>query len=62
MIHERHLLGCEFSNEFIIDLKEINAPFETIKDPELFEKIAIILDEGKVVGWFNGAMNLGQEL
>ena len=53
-------LGCEFSNEFIIDyLKEINAPFETIKDPELFEKIAIILDEGKVVGWFNGAMEFG---
>ena len=53
-------LGCEFSNEFIIDyLKEINATFETIKDPELFEKIAIILDEGKVVGWFNGAMEFG---
>ncbi len=53
-------LGCEYSNEEIINyLKKIDAPFETFNDENLFKKIACLLDEGKVVGWFNGAMEFG---
>jgi carbamoyltransferase len=53
-------LGCNFSNEEIINyLKKIKAPFETHPDEELFKKIASQLDEGKVIGWFNGAMEFG---
>ena len=53
-------LGCEFSNEEIIDyLNEINAPFQTLEDEILFKKVAHILDEGKVIGWFNGPMEFG---
>ncbi len=53
-------LGCNFSNNEIISyLKKIEAPFKEIEDEELFEKLAEILDEGKVIGWFNGAMEFG---
>ena len=53
-------LGCNFSNEEIIHyLKNINAPFETYQDEELFEKIALQLEKGKVIGWFNGPMEFG---
>ncbi len=53
-------LGCEFSNTEIVNyLNTINAPFVTLEDEELFEKIAHILHEGKVVGWFNGPMEFG---
>ena len=53
-------LGCEFSNEFIINyLERINASFQILEDKLLFEKIAKIIDEGKVVGWFNGPMEFG---
>ena len=53
-------LGCNFSNEEIINyLKKINAPFETFQDEQLFEKIALQLEEGKVIGWFNGPMEFG---
>ena len=53
-------LGCDFSNQEIIDyLEGINAPFQSLEDPELFEKLAQILDEGKVIGWFNGPMEFG---
>ncbi len=53
-------LGCKFSNKEIISyLRKINATFEELEDEELFEKIAQILDQGKVIGWFNGAMEFG---
>ena len=53
-------LGCRFSNREIIDyLNKINASFKELKDEELFKKLAEIIDEGKVVGWFNGAMEFG---
>ena len=53
-------LGCQFSNqEIICYLEDINAPFQSLEDLELFEKLAQILEEGKVVGWFNGAMEFG---
>ncbi len=53
-------LGCEFSNQEIISyLKNINAKFEEIDDELLFKKLAHLIDEGKVVGWFNGPMEFG---
>ena len=53
-------LGCSFSNEEIISyLTSINAPFESLTDEELFEKLSKMLDEGKVIGWFSGAMEFG---
>ncbi len=53
-------LGCAFSNEEIINfLNSINAPFQSLEDEELFEQLASYLNEGKVIGWFNGAMEFG---
>ena len=53
-------LGCAFSNNEIINyLKKINAPFKILDDDSLFEKLAIYLDEGKIIGWFNGSMEFG---
>tara|TARA_B100000242_G_scaffold292230_1_gene267192 strand:+ start:108 stop:1964 length:1857 start_codon:yes stop_codon:yes gene_type:complete len=53
-------LGCEFTNSEICNyLNKINAPFETIKDSELFDNLAEMIDEGKVIGWFNGPMEFG---
>ena len=53
-------LGCEFSNSEIVSyLNKINAPFQSLEDKHLFEKLAHILEEGKVIGWFNGPMEFG---
>ena len=53
-------LGCNFSNQEIIEyLGKIKAPYEVLEDNELFNKLAHLLDEGKVIGWFNGPMEFG---
>ena len=53
-------LGPEFSNEEIANyLEQINAPFHTHSDPELFEQVAEELEKGHVIGWFNGPMEFG---
>ena len=53
-------LGCNFLNHEIIQyLEKINAPYESLEDEKLFKKLAILLDEGKVIGWFNGPMEFG---
>ncbi len=53
-------LGCNFSNKEIVNyLRKIHAPFEILEDEILFKKIAEKLDEGKVIGWFNGPMEFG---
>ena len=53
-------LGCEFSNKEIIDyLVKVNASFKQYDDHLLFEEVSKMLDEGKIVGWFNGAMEFG---
>ena len=53
-------LGCNFSNEEITNyLRKIKAHFETFQDEALFETIALLLEGGKVIGWFNGAMEFG---
>ena len=53
-------LGPEFSNKEIVSyLNKINASFKSFKDIELFDKVADLISEGKVVGWFNGPMEFG---
>ena len=53
-------LGPEFSNKEITKyLEQINAPFYTQSDPELFECLANELEKGHVIGWFNGPMEFG---
>ena len=53
-------LGCNFTNKEIVDyLQSINAPYKQKNDKELFELLAELLDSGKVIGWFNGAMEFG---
>jgi carbamoyltransferase len=53
-------LGPSFSNSEIESfLQEVAAPHHTLADPALFERLAELLEEGKVVGWFNGAMEFG---
>ncbi len=53
-------LGCDFTNDEIKNyLRKIDVPFSSMEDKELFEKLAKILDEGKVIGWFNGPMEFG---
>ena len=53
-------LGCQFSNKEITTyLEKINSSFLELEDKELFEKLAEIIDDGKVVGWFNGPMEFG---
>ena len=53
-------LGCNFSNEEITNyLNKINVPFISLKDDELFDKVANMMCEGKIIGWFNGPMEFG---
>jgi len=40
-------------------LATINAPFHTLNDHELMQKLATLLAEDNVVGWFNGRMEFG---
>ena len=53
-------LGPRYSNtEICAYLEQIKAPFHSLEDPELFERLAELLDAGQVIGWFNGAMEFG---
>jgi carbamoyltransferase len=53
-------LGPRFSNDEIrAYLVRIGAPFHAHEDGPLFERVAALLDEGKVIGWFNGPMEFG---
>ena len=53
-------LGPQFSNDEISTyLREINASYQFMSDPDLFSCLAELLNQGKVIGWFNGAMEFG---
>jgi len=53
-------LGPKFENSYITDyLKKNNIPYTELKDEELPEKIADIIADEKVVGWFQGRMEFG---
>jgi carbamoyltransferase len=57
---KQSLLGPAFSNEFTEkQLSKYGAVGEHISDEELFERVAEILDAGKIVGWFQGRMEFG---
>ena len=53
-------LGPRFANDEIRSyLEQIKAPFHVLDDGPLFERLAELLDQGKVIGWFNGSMEFG---
>lgn len=53
-------LGPHFSNEAVQTyLRSVGAPFHDLEDGPLFERLAELLDQGKVIGWFNGPMEFG---
>jgi carbamoyltransferase len=53
-------LGPSFSNAEIQNfLNGQQAPYEELPDPVLFERVAELLDQGQVIGWFNGRMEFG---
>ena len=53
-------LGCEYSNNEIKDyLNSIKAEYKELEDNILYEKLAALLEGGKVIGWFNGPMEFG---
>ena len=51
-------LGPEFSNDEIqSQIKNLNQEFENLSDPS--ETAACLLDDGKIIGWFQGRMEFG---
>ena len=53
-------LGPEYSNEDIIKfLKEKKALYTEVKNEEIPERIADLIEQGKVIGWFEGKMEFG---
>ncbi|MCX8066200.1 MAG: carbamoyltransferase [Candidatus Hydrogenedentes bacterium] len=53
-------LGPNYSDEEIEKfLKEENIPYEKLSREELIQRVAQLIDEGKVVGWFQGRMEFG---
>lgn len=53
-------LGPAFSEDIVEpELSAIGAVCERLADRELFEKVAEYLDEGAVIGWFQGRMEFG---
>ncbi|MBW7992614.1 MAG: carbamoyltransferase [Planctomycetes bacterium] len=55
------LLGPDFSNEQIrLFLDSVNARYHSYQDHEqLSDKVADLIDQGKVIGWFQGRMEFG---
>ncbi len=53
-------LGPKYDNETIRSyLDEIGAPYTSLTDSDLFNELADLLKEEKVIGWFNGPMEFG---
>jgi len=53
-------LGPKHSNEDIINyLSSVNADYKKLDDTELLPKLAEILDNDNVIGWFQGRMEFG---
>lgn len=52
--------GPGFTNdECRASLKEAELPYETLEDDVLLPKLAKMIADGAIVGWFNGRMELG---
>ena len=53
-------LGPRFSNDEVRDmLDSVGARYERLDDADLFARVASVLDDGNVVGWFSGRMEFG---
>jgi carbamoyltransferase len=53
-------LGPKFKNEYISDyLQKNKIPYTILSDDEIPEKIADLIADEKVVGWFHGKMEFG---
>ena len=53
-------LGPVFENDYIADYLKNNAiPFTKLRDQEIPEKIADLIADQKVIGWFQGRMEFG---
>jgi len=53
-------LGPQFENESIESFLNKNGyPYIDLNDDEIPEKIAVLIAEGKVIGWFQGKMEFG---
>jgi carbamoyltransferase len=53
-------LGPNFSCEDIRRrLDAVGAQYRQVEDPVLFDEVALMLEEGAVVGWFQGRMEFG---
>ncbi len=53
-------LGPEFENDYISDYLGINnIPYTELSDKEIPEKIADLIADQKVIGWFQGRMEFG---
>jgi len=55
------LLGPEYSNEQIRQfLDSVNARYHVLSnEQEMFDKVADMINEGKVIGWFQGRVEFG---
>lgn len=53
-------LGPEFSDSDIRDfLQERQVPFAELSTSEMLERVADLINDGKVIGWFQGRMEFG---
>lgn len=53
-------LGPSFDDREIESyLNSVNASFNYLKEPELFEQVAQAIEQGNVIGWFQGRMEYG---
>ena len=53
-------LGPSYSNDIIKEtLTKLNAVFEEKKEDELISLVANLLNNGKIIGWFQGRMEFG---
>ncbi|HEU4632233.1 MAG TPA: carbamoyltransferase [Gemmatimonadaceae bacterium] len=53
-------LGPSFTDaEIEAFLTSVEAPYARLERDDLLERVAELLDDGKVVGWFNGRMEFG---
>tara|TARA_Y100000748_G_scaffold293141_1_gene282378 strand:- start:329 stop:2143 length:1815 start_codon:yes stop_codon:yes gene_type:complete len=58
-MHGSYLGGSFSNNEIKNYLDKVKATYVELKDDELIPKLASILNNGNVVGWFNGKMEFG---
>lgn len=54
------LLGPEFSGEQIREqLEDYKAVYHELSMPEIYRKTAELIEDGKIIGWFQGKMEFG---